>query len=360
MSDWSRVVNTTIKDYIKGEEVNILRNRKLPAMMKSKGRITFNHEGRSTAWKVRYRRGLMQGFAMSDTLTFPQIDRWKPAELPWRGYAAGESMTKLERLQNKGMAAIIKVYDNLAKIMMEDMNENFSEEFYIDGNATGNGKRFHGIESFGSNSGVTRPFVANPNDNYAGLSCALGGYGGTWSGDWPSGRGDPQYDFWSPIIVNYTDTNTAAWEAVTKTWRNVCLEALSYGIIKTQRSRSQKGALDTIMLEGEMYRNFVDRLRETSRLNIQSNSSNSTMIKLGFTDVQNYDGVDVTWEYGMPVAQGYGFNFDEMELMSLQGQLFVPTGPDYDIASQSYRFSVDAFGNFKFSPRNFLFFKAVT
>ncbi len=354
MSDWSRVVNTTIKNYIKGEEVNVLRNRKLPAMMKSKGRITFNHDGRSDVWRVRFRRGTMQGFAISDTLTFPQVDRWKTAELPWRGYAMGEAMTKLERLMNKGMSAIIKVYDELAKTMMEDMNENFSEEFYIDGNATGNGKRFHGLESFLSSSGVTRPFVANPNDTYGGLSCTLGNYGGTWSGNWPSGRGDPQYDFWSPILVNYTDSNASGWEAATKTWQNVCLEALTYGIIKTQRSRSQKGSLDTIMLEGELYRQFIGRLAEKQRINIQSNSSNSTLIKLGFTDVQNYDGVDVTWEYGMPASTGYGFNFDEMELKSLQSQLFVPTGPDYDIASQSYRFSIDGFGNFQFNPRNFL------
>ncbi len=361
MSNWSREVNTTLKDYIKGEEIQILRNRKMPAMMKSKGRMKFNCSGRSFVWRARYRRGLMQGFAISDTLTFPQIDRWKIAELPWRGYAMGEAMTKLERLQNKGKEAIINVYSDLAETMMEDMNESFSEEFYVDGNATGNGKRFHGIESFLSTSGQTRPYISNPNDTYAGLSCTLGSYGGTWTSSsgmvWPSGRGDPQYDFWSPICVDYTATD---WEAATKTWPNTCLEALTFGIIKTQRSRSQKGSLDTIVLDGELYRRFIDRLREMSRLQIQSNSSNSTLVKLGFTDVQNYDGVDVTWEYGLPAAVGYGFNFDECELRSLQPSLFVPTGPDYDIASQSYRFSIDGFGNLKFNPRNFLKLAAYT
>ncbi len=357
MPEWSRIVNTTIKNYVKGEEINILRNRKVTAMLKSKGRISFNEEGRLLDWKVRFRRNTMQGFAISDTLTFPQIDRHKTAELPWRGYAMGEAMTKLERLQNKGVAAIVKIYDNLTKTMMSDMEEAFSEEIYVDGNATGNGKRFHGIESFlGAVGSVTRPFVANPSDTYAGLATTLGNYGGSWSGNWPSGRGDPQYDFWSPILVNYTDNNASGWVAATKTWPNVCLEAIRYGIIKAQRSRSQKGALDTIILEGELYRQFVESLSEKQRIVIQSNSSNSTLIKLGFTDVQNYDGVDVTWEYGMPASTGYGFNFDEAELLSLQGQLFVPTGPDYDIASQSYRFSLDCFGNMKFCPRSFLKF----
>lgn len=360
MSNWSRVVNTSIKDYIRGEEVNVLRNRKVLAMLMSKGRISFNHSGTSTNWRVRFRRGTMQGFGLGDTLTFPQIDRWKQADLPWRGYAAAEAMYEMERLQNKGVAAIVKVYDTLAKTMMEDISENFCEEIYVDGNATGNSKRFHGLESMLSSSGVTRPFVANPNDTYAGLSCTLAAAGGTWSGDWPSGRGDPQYDYWSPILVNYTDSNASAWEATTKTWKNTCLEALSYGIIKGQRSKSKKGSLDTVFLEGELYRQFVDRLRETQRIVYQPNSSNSTLVKLGFTDVQNYDGVDITWEYGMPTATGYGMNFDEMEVMSMQPQLFVPKGPDEDIASASYRFAIKAYGNFRLSPRNFTKWYAYT
>jgi hypothetical protein len=40
-----------------------------------------------------------------------------------------------------------------------------------------------------------------------------------------------------------------------------------------------------------------------------------------------------------------------MELRSMQGQLFVPEGPDYDVASKSWRFSIDFFGNLVFNPR---------
>ena len=38
MAEWSRMVNTTISEYVKGEEVNILRNRKLLDLAQSKGR----------------------------------------------------------------------------------------------------------------------------------------------------------------------------------------------------------------------------------------------------------------------------------------------------------------------------------
>ena len=359
MADWSRIVNTTIKNFIKGEEVNILRNRKVLAMLKSKGRITFNWGGDTMVWRVRYRRAPMQGYADSETLTFPRRDRWKTAELPWRGYASTDSMTKGEKLKNKGVQAIINIYDEIAKSLMDDMNENFAEELYIDGNATGNGKRIHGAESWLGAGSTSRDYVAAPSDNYAGLSTVLGDYGGSWedSTKWPSLRGDPQFDFWSPILVDYTDS---AWEAGTKTWPNTCLEALSYGIIKGQRNKSKKGSLDVIFAEGELYRQFISRLSEKQRIQIQSNSSNSTMIKLGFTDVQNYDGVDVTWEFGIPSATAYGFNFDTLELRSMQGQLFVPEGPDYDIASKSWRFSIDMYGNMVGDPRSSLKFKNYT
>jgi hypothetical protein len=67
--------------------------------------------------------------------------------------------------------------------------------------------------------------------------------------------------------------------------------------------------------------------------------------------VTNFDGVDVSYEYGVGDTIGYGFCTKHMELRSLQPQLFVPTGPDLDIASQSYRFSIDFYGNLACNPR---------
>src|ERR1700694_1045194 len=104
--DWSRVVNTTTKNYIKGETLNILRNRKLTAMLKARGRITFDWGGDTMVWRIRYRRAPMQGYADAEVLTFPRRDRWKTAELEWRGYASTDSMTKQERLKNKSVQAI--------------------------------------------------------------------------------------------------------------------------------------------------------------------------------------------------------------------------------------------------------------
>lgn len=375
MADWSRVVNTTIHKYIREVEVNILRNRKLLALMKSRGRITFNNSGDLADWKVRFKRAPMQGYADSDTLTFARRDRWRTAQIDWRGYAATDSMTKLERLKNKNTEAIVKVYSEIASNLMDDMDDQFGDEMYIDGNATGNGKRIHGTESWFSTSGAsTKQPIGLPNDTYAGLLTTLGNYGGNWSTtgstttatDWPTGTGDSHYDFWSPLIVDYTSavaTSTSAgttgWAATTKTWPNTCREALRYGIIKGRKNKSKKGMLDLILLNDELFRLFEEKIEGNERIVVQRGDKQG-MYALGFTDTINYEGVDVGYEYGVPTNVGYGWSMDNLELASLQGQMFVPEGPDMDIASQSYRFSIDFFGNMRVNPRYFVKFVNVS
>lgn len=363
MSEWARIVNTTIHQYVRDVEVNVLRNRKLLAMLKERGRITFNHAGDLMDWKVRFKRAPMQGFIDSDTLTFSRRDRWKTAQLGWRGYAATDSMTKMERLQNKNVEAIVKVYSEIASHLMEDMEDQFGDEFYIDGNAAGNSKRIHGIESFMGNSGAAvNGFIGTPSDTYSVLTTGLGDYGGAWSTSggvttWPTGTGDAHYDFWSPLIVDYTDT---AWSASTKTWPNTCIEAMRYGIVKGKKNKSKRGMLDLILLNDELYRQFEQANEGKERLVIKRGDKKGSLYSLGFEDVINFDGVDVSYEYGVPSNVGYGWCMDAMELCSLQGQLFVPEGPDFDIAAQSWRFSIDFFGNLKFNPRCFVSWKSVT
>ena len=74
MAEWSRIVNTTIRKYIRGEENNVLRNRKLTALLQSRGRIFYGQSGDQLDWKVRYKRAPLVGFADADTLT-PHLAR---------------------------------------------------------------------------------------------------------------------------------------------------------------------------------------------------------------------------------------------------------------------------------------------
>jgi hypothetical protein len=360
---WSRVLNSTIKNYIRDREVNVLRNRKLTALLKKRGRFSFNWSGYKMDWKVKYKRVRLTPYADGDVLTFDRKDRYKTAELDWRGYSLTDSMTKGEFLQNRSKEAIIKLYSSISTDLMDDAEEFFGEEFYINGYLPQNAKRICGIETFGGAQANAGNGAATPTGSYAGLSCVPGFYGGTWNPDslpaWPNGYGDPQYDFWSPIIVDYGDSLFPGTGAGNNTWANNCIEAVAFGIIKSKKSKSASGMLDVIFLNDELYRTYLSQARTKERIMVDRGQA-SGLVQLGFTDVINQDGVDLTWEYGTPSGVGYGFNVDMMEVRSMQAQVFVPEGPDFDIATKSWRFSIDMYGNVAYNPKFFVFFKQIT
>lgn len=363
---WSRVVNTTIKNYIREEEINVLRNRKLTALLHDRGRFEMNVSGWALDWKVEYNTLRPTPYADGDALQFSRIDREKTATLDWRGYTMQDSMTKGEFLANSGKEAIVKLFSTRTEKLVDNIGQYFGEELYVNGYAAGNTKRIHGIQSFtGSVNSVTSALtnltakagsgVAWPTATYAGLSTAPGNYNGNWENPsttlvWPHGRGDNRYDFWSPIIVDYGSTYFSS----TATWEANCVKALAFAIIKSKKSQSKKGKLDLFLLDDTMYEQYINQYRPNERVLVQRAAAESGLLKLGFTDVINQDGVDVTWEYGIPSGTGFGFNVDMMEVKSQQSQLFVAMGPDEDIKTKSWLWSVDFFGNVVFNPKFFV------
>lgn len=357
MADWARIAHTTIAKYMKGEEPNILRKRGLTAILKKNNRYSFNHSGDNLVWRVRYKRSPMSGYGDGDTLVFPRRNRHTTATLDWRGYWAGESVTKIEQLKNRGPEQIVDIIGNIEDWQMEDMMESFADELYKDGSLAANIKGFHGVESFlGGATPDSDGFIAVNNDTYAGLSTVLQNKGGTWTGNWPVGAGSSEYDFWSPLLVDYTDT---AWEAATKTWAHTCLEALRFGIIYTAKNKSNKGRMDLIVMNSELYRQFINRLDDKERINVTPSTAKE-LLELGFGDVQHYDGTTIMAEYGIPVGVAYGFNTHEMEVRSMQKTLFVPAKPSWNEADASLRFKTDVVGNFRFNPRYFAKWAAYT
>jgi hypothetical protein len=355
--DGIRLINSTISRYIKGQTVNILRNKKLPALLKSKGRFTFNWDGLDMVWRVKVRRAPMQGFADNDTLNFQKRERTRTATLPYRGYSLTDQITKFERLKNRGNSQIINLFSEMVENLMKDADEAFGQEFYSDGNLSANAKKMHGLESFLGAGSAQGDFCRAPSDTFANLSTVLGALGGVWTGTWPSGYGDTQYDAWSPTLVDYSG---AGWEADVKEWANTCTEALRYAIIKTNKNKSMQGRIDMFMVTDDMYREFLNKLDEKQRIQVQSNSSNSTLIKLGFTDVTNWDGCDITYEYGVPADTGYGINCDEMEVRSMQSRLWESDGPTWDQAARAWRLVIDFMGNTVWNPRHFAKLKNFT
>lgn len=360
MAEWTGIANTTITKYLREVEDNVLRNRKLLALMKKKGRISMNESGKNLEWRIRYKRHAMQGFADGDTLTFARNDLWKVASLDWRGYASGDSMTKKEKLINKGAEAIVKRYSEIIPTLVDDIQENFSDQLYVDGNATGNEKFIHGIESFmgvnGTSAVVGTP-VMQPLDTYAGLDTTLGAYGGSWSSTWPNhGTGPAEYDFWSPLILDITSSlavGSGGWSSATATWAARCQEIMRFGIIHSKKNKTLQGQNDLITLDAEFYRLFEEFQAAKERIVINRGDRKDGLLSIGFTDVINFEGSEVTYEYGAPANTAYGWNTEKMMLNSLQDQLFVPMGPDYNPGAQGWVFSVDFYGNLWFNPRYF-------
>jgi hypothetical protein len=369
MADWVGVANTTIRDYIREVENDVMRNRKLLALMQGRGRVTFNHSGTEMQWPILYKRATIVGYADEDTVTFPRRNRWKNAVLPYRGYSLGESLSKLDELKNKGTPAIVKMIETKVERMVEDFEENFGDELYVDGNATGNTRRIHGVESFlGAGTVSTYQPVAFPSDTYAGLSTALAAYGGSWGLNpagsltaWPVSKGSVEYDFYSPTLVDYSNSFWGSPASGETSWDSFCTKAMRYGIIRSMKSKSEKGRINMILLEGEMYRKFAQKVSEKERIMVMRKDGDSqTLVGLGFGDVINFEGCEVTWEYGMTLDTGYGFNVEQMELRSMQAQLFMSEGPFRNEESKTTRWSVDMFGNLVFQPRYFVKFKNYT
>jgi hypothetical protein len=326
-----------------------MRNRKLMALMQAKGRVSLDGNfGKDLDWKVKFKRAPLQGFADGDVVSFARRDRFRTARLDWRGYNLTDLQSKLDRLKNRGTAAIIDLYSEILDSMVDDIEEGFADEMYKNGYAAGNTRGIHGIESFLQGTAAAGRAVATPTSTYAGLSCTPGAHGGNWNGNWPSGSGDAHYDFWSPILVDYTSTY---WGGSDQSWAKNCNEAIRFMLIKGRKSKSRKGMMDLILLNDDLYEQFLNTLDDKQRLNVNRNEKVG-LVALGFTDTVNFDGCDVTTEYGVPLNTGYAFNTSQMELMSLQqGRLFVPTGPVFSEETSTYRVLIDYYGNMKFNPR---------
>lgn len=373
IAEWARIVQTTTHDYIREEEINIMRNRKLLAMLQARGRVTFGHSGDMMDWKIRYKRAPLTGYADGDILSFSRQQRWQTAQLEYRGYSVADSVTKKEQLMNRGTEAIVKFYSETSALLMEDVEDQFCEELYVDGNAAGNTKKIHGAESYFGNGGAgTKNPIGVPSDSYAGINTDLGNYGGSWSangatvnattGDWPSGTGDAHFDFWSPLIVDYTSAistsnsnGTFGWTSGTKTWPNTNKEAIRFGLTFSRKNKGRRGQVDLVMLDNQLYRQLAGTIDSAENIFVMKGKgglgSEANLVSLGFGDVINFEGCEITAEYGIPANVGYGFSLSNIELCSMQDSLFVPEGPSLDLGTKSYRYSIDFFGNLRFNPR---------
>jgi len=350
---WLGVAQTTIQDYIKGQIDNTLRNYKLPALLQQKGLITYNNSGTGFEWVVKYIQKPMQQYASGVQPIFSTQNRWQRAKLDYRGYYVSDQLHEVDELMNKGDQALHKILANMASNLYTEMEQQFHSQFFVDGSATGYQNAINGFESFFGSSGIQPAgYVGTPNSTYAGLDCALGDQGGQWSTngsgqvEWPRGYGDPEYDYWSPMIVYYDDVASFGNGG----WAANCEKAMSFAIAHTRRNNGKDGMLDVFMLTPELFRQYKDFNRGRQRINVDP-GLRTGLISMGFTDVIHMDGVEVTQEFGVASGVGYGLNISEMELRSMRSQLFEAAGPEWVIQFAAYLAFIRFNGNLQCNVR---------
>jgi hypothetical protein len=363
-TDWARSAATTLADHIRDVEMDWMRNYQLGALLEANDRISFNHGGRGFDWPIQYRIHNIEGNTGETVRNFARRNLFKTAALPYRGYQATDAIFKKERLENRGEAAIVKMWEGFSDRLEKSIKQGIATEWYVDGNATGNEQSWHGFESFlnatqtiNSSTGAARTanaadYVTYPNDTYATQSTVLGSFGGdqTSGAVWPAGTADPEFDAWSPVGVNVTCSGFTG-----TTWAANCLDAMRYLIIHSQRNTSLNGQLTNIFLNRDAYRLAITKCQTEEQIRVTPGEPNA-MRSLGFKNVFNFDGIDVSWETAVPVADpaatsrtmyGYGFNYNNIELRCMEDTIF-KTETQYDIDTQADKFVVYTLSNIKF------------
>jgi len=357
--EWQGIVTVTAPQYFAGAADSTIRKRLLLKLLESRGRIKFNETGTVNYWDVQYREHPMEPYGDAGSIVYQREDLYRQLTTDWRGYVMTDMMTEKERLMNDGDLAIINRYDRILPNMQKALTHRFSGELYTNGYAAGNNNRLHGVESFLASTGspTAADRIVQASQAYGGLTTAVGN-GGTWSAllstypnaglatDWPDGSGDVEYDFMTPKLVNWSSNN---WGTNSTLWEDNCERALRQANIWLQTTCGEDGMPTIYLLAGNLFYPYMNKQESKMRIIVPHKEADD----LGFPMVLNQEGVMIKNEFDVPVNSGYALNIDQMELASLDSQLFGTRGPQYDIKTDAYLFKAGFFGNARWNPKYF-------
>lgn len=370
-TDWARAVATTITNYLKQEEIATLRRYRVWSMIESGGNVLTNQSGRGFTWEIQFRQQPVSGNDGETPRQFSRHNLWQTAALDYRGYQSTDMLYTREMLENRGQQALIQVAGKMATRLQTSIEQKLAGEVYVDGDEPGNELRFQGLDSFfdydgsiniadGTHRGTG---VVNendrflyPKDTYAGLSTELGAIAGsqTAEGAWPDAQCDPEYDYYTPIIINALSKSFAD----SGEWVDTCVAAIREGIHQARRNDTKEAGIDLVMLDRRMFIDCLNNLDAKERTIV---SKTNGLKSFGFSDVFEIDGCEVSTEYNVPVGCGYGLSTQNMALHSMQPQIIQSDGPYYSETTQGYRYVASVLANLKMvSPRNFFKLVQVT
>lgn len=360
-TEWTGVVNTTTQKFLRTVQDNTIRGRLWLAMLQKRNRLTFGESGTEMEWRVKFGHQVVESYGDGGVVDFARSDLFRVLSVDWRGYIVSDAMHKKERMMNRGNEAIVKRYARIIPDLKTSMTEKFGTELYNDGYASGNEDRLHGINSFtGTGTTVAADLIAQADDNYGGYDTDLGAEAGTWSdtvgftapnaavgNDWPDGVGDAEYDWNTPLLVNWSSN---AWGTSAQTWVANCERALRRSIIWQGQRCGEEGLPNLFMMSGNLYFDFLNLYSARNQQIVPYKEGQD----LGFEGVVNLDGAGVYHEFGVTANEFYGLCMNKMKLRCMGDQLFEAEGPEFDMRTQSWLFSVGFFGNCEFNPKYFV------
>lgn len=358
MANTLRVLSATREKWVKKMHDETTRSRLVLAAMRKAGGLKFNSHGTELKWTQKYKKLTLDGYADMEQLEWARNNLLKTATLPYRAYKMRDAISEAEKLQNggDGDTQIVDLFKSKAMRMQEDAEDQLGAELYVDGNATGNEKRLHGLESFfGITTGsqvATDDFATVYTDTYGGLSTVLGNYGG-------STTADEEYDFWTPTVVNVNKTGEA--------WTSHADQQIRRGILNVKKSSMASEKIDLIVLRRASFRQLLDLLSAKERLNFTRDDALG-LVKFGFDKMIEFDGVQIGYDDDVPstdansdTVHGYGLNLKKIEFHVMGPSMWHASGDAFDETSQAFRFWIGFHGNLKAqSPRYFLKFAEIS
>jgi hypothetical protein len=354
-----RVEAVTIANWMTVLTNVVMRYFPLLARLQKLGRVKrlSSEGGGQIRWPVQKALHALEQESIGVSTPFAPLDNVTNAFLRWGGYMVRDAIHLQERAENKGDQAIIKLFNSKAKMMQDSAKQRLAGQFFVDGNATGNGRRWHGLESFMSISTQTNTdeFATTLNDTYANLSTSYTSFNAA------AAATDPDYGAWSPVIVS---TNRTVGGVATS-WASYAIE-----FIRAMLANGIYGGddeMDLVILTKTAWKALANLLDDKERVVLNMELA-SREYGFNLKRAIPIDGSYVIWDDSVPatdvnsdVVQGYGLNTSRMALKMLstgegivQGDSLFEFFEAFDIKSRMSDMMLLHYGNLHFdSPKYF-------
>ena len=311
----SRVSKVTLSKWIKKVSDQAERKMALVPILRKKGRINTLDGGGDLRWPVRYKYHDLLGHVDGLDRQVSRLNDLVNATLPWAGYEVVDAITPVEKAQNKGESAIVRIFDQKISQMQMSAAQRMAGQLYNDASVAQANipLPLHGIESMMSigSQTATAEFQSSSDDTYAGIS--------TSRTVWTSDTTAPGYEGWTPVVVN--GNRTVSGSAVD--WADAADEYLRAGLLKAHVTNDPDDMCDVVLLTQTRFKDLLNLLDDKERKTVAPDYAESAYGFRPGSTVQ-YEGAMVNWDAACPASDadsyevfGYGFNTSKMELCML-------------------------------------------